>query len=81
MSISEIAAVLQKAGVDMEMLAARIGDLDFPDEVVLPFISNFLTDRALRDLKVQKVMESTALKGEFATRENSTPPYRIHTVN
>ncbi len=44
MRISEIAAVLQKAAVDMQAFAANNDDFDFPDQVVLPFVMNFLTD-------------------------------------
>ena len=44
MKISEIAATLRRAAVDMETLATTDGDLDYPDEIVLPFILNFLTD-------------------------------------
>jgi hypothetical protein len=34
-----------KTALDMETLATKEGDLDFADEVVLPFIVNFLTDK------------------------------------
>ena len=44
MKLTEIAAHLRRAAVDMEKLATTDGDLDYPDEVVLPFILNFLTD-------------------------------------
>jgi hypothetical protein len=38
---------LRKTAVDMEVMAARDGDLDFPDELVLPFIINALTDNRM----------------------------------
>ena len=50
MKISAIADVLQKAATDMRVFAARNDDLDLPEEVVLPFITNFLTDERLRKL-------------------------------
>lgn len=53
MKLTEIAAVLRKAANDMEALAAREGDLDYPHEALLPFIVNFLTDRALRKLSLR----------------------------
>jgi len=47
MKITEIAARLRKVAVDMEIKAALDGDLDFPDELVLPFIVNFVTDNRM----------------------------------
>ena len=44
MQITDIVAVLYKAATDMQAFAARNSDLDLPDQVVLPFIMNFLTD-------------------------------------
>jgi len=41
--ISEIAAYLRKAATDMQEFAARNDDMDLPNQVVLPFITNFLT--------------------------------------
>ncbi len=52
MKITAIAAKLRKVAVDMEIKAALDGDLDFPDELVLPFITNALTDK--RMLKFSK---------------------------
>jgi hypothetical protein len=48
MKISAIAAVLNKAAVDMQAFAAKNDDLNFPDGAVLPFVLNFLTDERLR---------------------------------
>jgi len=53
MRISEIAAVLYKAAADMQAFAARNDDLNFPDQVVLPFVMNFLTDQGLRKFPIQ----------------------------
>ncbi len=39
-----------KAAIDMQAFAARNDDLDLPDQLVLPFIMNFLTDERLRKL-------------------------------
>jgi hypothetical protein len=50
MKITDIVAVLHKAATDMQAFAARNDDLDLPDQVVLPFIMNFLTDERLRKL-------------------------------
>jgi hypothetical protein len=50
MKITDIGAVLHKAATDMQAFAVRNGDLNLPDQVVLPFIINFLTDERLRKL-------------------------------
>ncbi len=47
MKITTIAAKLRKVAVDMEIMAAIDGDLDFPDELVLPFIINAVTDKRM----------------------------------
>jgi len=47
MKITAIAARLRKVAVDMEIKAALDGDLDFPDELVLPFIINAVTDKKM----------------------------------
>ena len=54
MKISEIAANLRRAAVDMETLAKTDGDLDHPDKIVLSFILNFLTDDPQRFSKHKK---------------------------
>jgi len=48
--MSEIAKTLQKAATNMHAFAARNDDFDLPDELVLPFVMNFLTDERLRRL-------------------------------
>jgi hypothetical protein len=53
MKITDIVVVLHKATTDMQAFAARNGDLDFPDQLVLPFIMNFLTDERLRKLSAE----------------------------
>jgi len=50
MKITDIASVLHKAAIDMQAFADRNDDLNLPDQVVLPFIMNFLTDERLRKL-------------------------------
>lgn len=50
MKVTDIVAVLNKAATDMQAFATRNDDLNLPDEVVLPFIMNFLTDERLRKL-------------------------------
>jgi hypothetical protein len=45
--ITTIAARLREVAVDMELGAARDGDLDFPDQLVLAFIINAVTDNRL----------------------------------
>jgi hypothetical protein len=47
MNITTIAAKLRKVAVDMEVRAARDGDLDLPDDLVLPFIVNAVTDKRM----------------------------------
>ena len=56
MKLTQIAAKLRKTAADMEALAAKEGDLDFADEVVLPFVANCLTDdKLLRSAKQHPV--------------------------
>ncbi len=50
MKISAIADVLQKAAIDMRAFSAKNDDVDLPDQVVLPFITRFLTDEGFRQL-------------------------------
>jgi hypothetical protein len=50
MKITDIVAVLHKAVTDMEAFAARNDDVNLPDQLVMPFIMNFLTDERLRKL-------------------------------
>ena len=47
MKITVIAAKLRQTAVDIEIMAAMDGDWDFPDELVLPFIINALTDKRI----------------------------------
>jgi len=53
MKITDIVVVLHKATTDMQAFAARNGDLNLPDQLVLPFIMNFLTDERLRKLSAE----------------------------
>jgi hypothetical protein len=53
MKITEIVAVLEKAATDMKAFAARNDDLNLPDQIVLPFVMNFLTDNSLRKLSAE----------------------------
>jgi hypothetical protein len=62
MKISQIAAVLRKASTDMEAMAAQNDDLDYPDEMVLPLIRNFLTDERLRNVLAYAPTPSIPLK-------------------
>jgi hypothetical protein len=48
MKHSEMAAVLREAAADMQLIAIMDGDWEMPDEMVLTYISNFLTDPSLR---------------------------------
>jgi hypothetical protein len=50
MKVTEIAAVLRSAATDMQVFVANNDDMNLPNEVVLPFIINFLTDKRLRRL-------------------------------
>jgi hypothetical protein len=47
MKVTAIAARLRKVAVDMEVMAAIDGDLEFPDELVMPFIINAVTDKRM----------------------------------
>ncbi len=44
MKITEITASLRKTAANMELLSIREGDLDHPDEMVLPLLINAFTD-------------------------------------
>ena len=48
MKHSEMAAALRQAAADMQLIAIMDGDWEMPDEMVLTYISNFLTDARLR---------------------------------
>jgi hypothetical protein len=48
MKHSEMAAALRQAAADMQLIAIMDGDWEMPDEMVLTYISNFLTDPSLR---------------------------------
>jgi hypothetical protein len=50
MKITDIVAVLRKAATDMQAFADENNDVKLPNQVVLPFIMNFLTDERLRKL-------------------------------
>jgi hypothetical protein len=65
MRISEIAAVLHKAAVDMQAFAANNDDLNFPDQVVLPFVINFLTDKGLRKFPTQLSTRSSSAESSL----------------
>jgi hypothetical protein len=43
MRVSEIAAYLEKMARKMKKFAAKHDDMDLPNEIVLPFITNFIT--------------------------------------
>jgi hypothetical protein len=60
MKITTIAAKLRQTAVDMEIMAAMDGDLDFPDELVLPFIINAVTDKRMMEGRAAGWRESTA---------------------
>ena len=49
MKLTEIAARLRQVAANMEVLAIREGDLDYPDELMLSFLVNaFADDNVLR---------------------------------
>ena len=50
MKVTEIAAALRRAVTDMQAFAVNNDDLELPNELVLAFIINFLTDKRLREL-------------------------------
>jgi len=54
MKITAIAARLRKVAVDMEIMAAIDCDLDFPDELVLPFIINAVTDNRMLECSKER---------------------------
>jgi hypothetical protein len=47
MKITTIAAKLRQVAIDMEIKAAMDGDWDYPDELVIPFIINAVTDKRM----------------------------------
>jgi hypothetical protein len=48
MKHSEMATALRQRAADMQLIAIMDGDWEMPDEMVLTYISNFLTDPRLR---------------------------------
>lgn len=58
MKITTIAAKLRKVAVDMEIKAAIDGDLDLPDELVLPFIINAVTDKRMLEARPAAASEN-----------------------
>jgi hypothetical protein len=72
MKLSVIAARLRKIALDMEAVAARTNDLDFPDEMVPPFVANaFTDDNALRVfMEPQKNRGKDRQSGQKGSRLN-----------
>jgi len=64
MKITTIAARLLQTAIDMEILAAADGDLDFPDELALPFIINALTDKRMVEERPAAASHDGALSPE-----------------
>jgi len=65
MKITTIAARLRKVAVDMEVIAAINGDLDFPDEPVRPFIINPVTDdKMLKERPAAAASQTSAISGK-----------------
>jgi hypothetical protein len=54
MKLTQIAAKLRKTAVNIEALAAKEGDFDFADYVVLSFVANCLTDDNFLRLSKQR---------------------------
>jgi hypothetical protein len=60
MKHSEMAAALRRAAADMQLIAIMDGDWEMPDEMVLTYISNFLTDASLRRPRTVKPSAQSA---------------------
>ena len=60
MKHSEMAAALRRAAADMQLIAIMDGDWEMPDEMVLTYISNFLTDASLRRPRAVKPSAQSA---------------------
>jgi len=58
MKITMIAAKLRQTAVDIEIMAAMDGDWDFPDELVLPFIINAVTDKRMLEKRAAATSEA-----------------------
>jgi hypothetical protein len=54
MRVSRIAGYLEKMAVKMQEFAATHDDMDLPNEIVLPFIMNFLTGNLIEISPVNK---------------------------
>ena len=72
MKHSEMAAALREAAADMQLIAIMDGDWEMPDEMVLTYISNFLTDPRLRRPGAVKPSGITARRKENDARVDST---------
>lgn len=54
MRVSQIAAYLEKMSARMQESAVKHDDMDLPNEIVLPFIMNFLTGNLIEISPVNK---------------------------
>jgi hypothetical protein len=61
MKISAIADFLETAATDMRTFAKKNDDFDLPEQLILPFIANFLTDKRLRQLSPGVSFASTSI--------------------
>ncbi len=68
MKITTIAARLRQTAVDMEIMAAMDGDWDFPDELVLPFIINAVTDKRMLERASGRLTEDESREGKLLLR-------------
>lgn len=62
MKISTIADFLETAATDLRTFGSRNDDFDIPDQVILSFITNFLTDKRLRALSINRLPSSHKMK-------------------
>lgn len=82
MKLTEIAAMLRKTAANMEALALEEGDLDYADEVVLPFVANCLTDaNLLRSSRHRPAAETHRSPNSLMMRCFQTLTARLQRIN
>ena len=68
MKITTIAAKLREVANEMDIMAAMDGDWDYPDEIVIPFIINAVTDKRMLERASGRLTEDESREGKLLLR-------------
>lgn len=68
MRVSQIATYLEKMSAKMKEFAATHDDMDLPNEIVLPFIMNFVTGNLIEISPVNKASSDPLLESASRRR-------------